>query len=138
MWASRASERAGIALLKSTYNSNRFKSHPLPPLPETSPILLNPGTNHSLASVEYLEAEFRPYLGKRACQLYRKKNLVPGLLKGVGPGHFDVPIAVRLADLASFRDRGTFTGREYKMVCVLSRKRICLQKVNFIFLCVRS
>jgi ribosomal protein L25 (general stress protein Ctc) len=70
----------------------------------------------NLAVVEYLEAVPRPYLGQKACMKYRKQNLVPGVLKGLGSGYFDIPIAVRVADLVSFRERGGFLQKEYKLI----------------------
>jgi hypothetical protein len=94
--------------------------------------------------VEHLEAVPRPYLGQKACEKYRKKKLVPGVLKGLGSGYFDVPIAVRISDLVSFRDRGGFLNREYKLVrcshpctsCHVVRARrecdgVCVYAVQF-------
>lgn len=70
----------------------------------------------SLAVVEHLEAVPRPFLGQKACDKYRKRGLVPGVLKGLGAGYFDIPIALRISDLVSFRERGGFLNREYKLV----------------------
>jgi len=73
----------------------------------------------SLAVVEHLEAVPRPFLGQKACDKYRKRGLVPGVLKGLGAGYFDIPIALRISDLVSFRERGGFLNREYKLVRLL-------------------
>lgn len=77
----------------------------------------------SLAVVEHLEAVPRPFLGQKACDKYRKRGLVPGVLKGLGAGYFDIPIALRISDLVSFRERGGFLNREYKLVRLLIPSR---------------
>ncbi|KAL6066018.1 hypothetical protein QOT17_001808 [Balamuthia mandrillaris] len=68
-----------------------------------------------MAARDWVEAYSKIESGKIHCEQYRKKGLIPGVIRA-GLGQPDIPLLLPLRELVSYRSRGGFMWREYNLL----------------------